>query len=656
MDPPRRPKTFISYTHDTDEHQRLVATLADRLSLDDVDVRIDRFVEETPRGGWPAWMEEELLGADYIVIVCTANYQERYRRAGDPSRGLGGRWESSLIRDLLYSSAPARLGRFVPVLTDEGIDDDIPFPLRFKVTHYRIRDYEGIYRHLTGTTPPPPLAVRPAGYSRRRDPAASWRFAPTIQEQFRQIDRRVEELTTEQYRVIQELHGRSKALISGTPGSGKTLVAAEKAIRLGHAGVKTLFLCHNPLLAAWVWQLTTHSQVDVLSLEDLLRSAGVHDLPTTGSSGEWTSYSGPTRTQLQYALETLRTKPPLYQAVIVDEGQDFADDWWEVVHACLPQTQDAILYVFFDERQSLLPYRMALPAAGWPLSLSRNCRNAGAVYEIMRCVAPGIPLPEAQLGDLGHAQFFRAARLRDAVSAALRWCNSLDVLERLVAILGGGTGYSGSVLARGPFAYGTDAHTWQDMVRREFRWLSASRTSYYGQQHSPLGIDLSCEPAPTESDIRAVQLAAESLAAGVPGTPPRKPKHVQWRSNHAALPGLADWRLRSTERMTAPAEVVGSLISGLWTDSLPLTEAVTFRPHWDAGGTGVPVYEIGDIKGLERDAGLLVMQGDAPQFMHHLFVGVSRPRGVVAVAVDDRAYSALPSRLRSRTTDVANPQ
>ena len=48
------------------------------------------------------------------------------------------------------------------------------------------------------------------------------------------------------------LSGLRRVRISGCAGSGETLVAAEKALRLARAGVTTLFLCHNPLLAEHV--------------------------------------------------------------------------------------------------------------------------------------------------------------------------------------------------------------------------------------------------------------------------------------------------------------------------------------------------------------------------------------------------------------------
>jgi hypothetical protein len=544
-------RAFISYTHDTDDHRRRIARLADRLVADGIDARLDRIGTGTPMGGWPAWMEEEIEAADFIVLVCTATYHERYKGKGDiMSGGLGGRWEASLVRDLLYMSPLERLHRFVPVLPRNSTVEDIPLPLRVRVTHYRLDDYGGLLRHLTG---PGQVSAEPVGghRSRKRRVAdrtdeASMRFSDEIRDGYRRIHQRVETLTREQYAVIAQLHGRPRALISGTPGSGKTLVAAEKAIRLAHAGISTLFVCHNPLLAEWIGTLTEGAPVDVRSFEDLVHAI----VSGTGVATEgWTNYSGPTKDQLGAAVELLSSRPPRYQAVVVDEGQDFADDWWPVVEACLPRVPDATLYVFFDDRQSLLPYRTGLPPAGWPLNLSRNCRNAGRVYDVMRRLSPNSPLPDQQLRDLGHVDFFHETKLRDAVIAALRWFDELEMLDGVAAVLGGGVAFEHSVLAHGPFIHG-DPMDWQGSVRLEMRKL----VGFWSERLREKGIDpialwkldqLSDAPMPGKADLGIVSTAATTLASAMPAafaTFERPP--LRWRPVRASGVDSVVWRLR----------------------------------------------------------------------------------------------------------------
>jgi hypothetical protein len=87
------------------------------------------------------------------------------------------------------------------------------------------------------------------------------------------------------------------------------------------------------------------------------------------------------------------------------------------------------------------------------------------------------------------------------------------------------------------------------------------------------------------------------------------------------------------------------LKDGSWVDRVPTTPTLSFAPHHVAGDA-TPVYSVGEIKGLERRAILLLMQGDVPMFTHQIFVGVSRARAVLAVVADDRTYTALPGGLR----------
>lgn len=72
--------------------------------------------------------------------------------------------------------------------------------------------------------------------------------------------------------------------ISGSAGSGKTLVAAEKAIRLSDAGLLTLFVCHNPLLASHVRMLCTGSGVRVVAFEEWVAELGGASPPLSNAS------------------------------------------------------------------------------------------------------------------------------------------------------------------------------------------------------------------------------------------------------------------------------------------------------------------------------------------------------------------------------------
>jgi hypothetical protein len=631
-------KVFISYTHDTSDHRDRIAALAHQLRRDGLDVRLDQWVRGMPAEGWPKWMEDEISSAAFILLVCTEAYAARYAGAGDPADGRGARWETSLIRDILYDDG-RRITQFVPLLTKNSTLEDIPLPLRHRATHYQLDDYYAILNRLKGESS---VELTRRRHTARISDSPTIGFggaedglvARSIRDAYRRIDQRVETLTQEQYKVIEELHGRSRALISGNPGSGKTLVAAEKAIRLADAGVKTLFLCHNPLLADWVREITGSARVDVYDFEDYIDCLAPDP---DGAKRAWTEYSQPRSDQIRAALERLQHEEAPYQAVIVDEGQDFADDWWPVVEASTPDGNTSIRYVFFDDQQVLLPYRLNLPAAGWPLSLSRNCRNAGKIYRVMRRLAPNSPLPDQELQELGHVRAFHQPRLRDALHEALAWCAELEALEGLAAVLGGSASFEQSLLANGPFEYGDRVDWWSEVESN--LWALAERIPV--DENVALALErlaLTRRAVPSDTDVAEVSAVANAIQAADPGV--GGSKRVRVRVQRAAK--------GRDPRGFAPSwhwDTMRAYRTGSWVAQVATPKTVDFSPHNRAHDT-IPVYSVGEIKGLERQAILLVMQGDAPKFTNQLFVGVSRARAVLAVVADDHTYAALPGRLR----------
>jgi superfamily I DNA/RNA helicase len=78
--------------------------------------------------------------------------------------------------------------------------------------------------------------------------------------------------------------------------------------------------------------------------------------------------------------QTLLTKPELkYDAIIIDEGQDFKEEWWVALNYC--QKDDTILYVFYDDNQQLYKGRGYIPEDLPVFPLTRNLRNAHRIHQ-----------------------------------------------------------------------------------------------------------------------------------------------------------------------------------------------------------------------------------------------------------------------------------
>jgi len=80
-----------------------------------------------------------------------------------------------------------------------------------------------------------------------------------------------------------------------------------------------------------------------------------------------------------------------WDAIVVDEGQDFADLWWETLESGLRDPQKGRMVFFYDPAQELFGRQPTPPP--WPtLRLTRNFRNTRAIaLELARLVPDSAP-------------------------------------------------------------------------------------------------------------------------------------------------------------------------------------------------------------------------------------------------------------------------
>ena len=142
------PRVFISYSHDSEAHRDFVLSLSNRLRVDGLDCQIDQYVNGFPPEGWQCWMEMQVEAADFVLVVCTPLYLKRYRGL-DRNGGRGVTFEGVVISQTLYD-AYYQNTKFVPVLPEGGVVDDVPLPLKGFGAFGLMGDYEGLYRFVTG--------------------------------------------------------------------------------------------------------------------------------------------------------------------------------------------------------------------------------------------------------------------------------------------------------------------------------------------------------------------------------------------------------------------------------------------------------------------------------------------------------------------------
>ncbi|MFI5370291.1 MAG: NERD domain-containing protein [Candidatus Eisenbacteria bacterium] len=283
--------------------------------------------------------------------------------------------------------------------------------------------------------------------------------------QLGQFEREFTRLTDQQSRVLDLLGYQRRAAICGCAGSGKTMLAIEKARRLAGEGRRVLVTCYNKALADFIrsqlpsprpsragthapstaatgdgqLDLFTHAGVQVEHFHALAaawaRRAGI-ELPPVEVVGSERFFSKRLPEALIDATSKLDER---FDAILVDEGQDFPEPWWTPLQALLAEPDDGILYVFYDDNQSLYTGGARLPITTPPFPLTQNCRNTRAIHRHVLRWYKGVEIP-AVLGPEGRPPETLGYRdehtLREHVRRTLhRLVHEEQVPERDIVVL-----------------------------------------------------------------------------------------------------------------------------------------------------------------------------------------------------------------------------
>jgi hypothetical protein len=239
--------------------------------------------------------------------------------------------------------------------------------------------------------------------------------APLVSSRLAEQEARRIALTNDQVRVLDFLQSHRRVAVSGGAGTGKTVLALEKARRLASEGFRTLLTCYNRQLADHLASLSAGTpNLEVMSFHQLCHrqadrahQASGRDLVAEAKA----TYPGKDLFDVQlpnalaYSLEVL---PDRFDAIVCDEGQDFREEFWVPLELMLSDYERGPFYVFYDDNQNIYSRATTFPIREPPFTLTTNCRNTAPIHRAAYAHYRGVPVqPPAIEGD--DVQFDEAA-------------------------------------------------------------------------------------------------------------------------------------------------------------------------------------------------------------------------------------------------------
>ena len=209
-------------------------------------------------------------------------------------------------------------------------------------------------------------------------------FVQVLSTRVKYNERRFIELTTNQIKIFNRLKANKKIITDGPAGSGKTIIAKTLAQDFIKEGKKVLFLCYNRTLANKIrYEFDRiEKQIEVTTFHSFARKViTLYDAnwwEESNRSNEFWELEVPVKLE-----ECLYFYVEKYDAIIIDEAQDFKDFWFELIFSL--GTAEVSTYVFMDEMQNIFGHFTKVPneESFIKYSLPENCRNTKAIVRYL---------------------------------------------------------------------------------------------------------------------------------------------------------------------------------------------------------------------------------------------------------------------------------
>ena len=226
-------------------------------------------------------------------------------------------------------------------------------------------------------------------------------------------------ISDEQVRALRSLDINDRVLVSGVAGSGKTRLALWWANQSARAGRSTFLTCYNDPLSKYLASASV--PYPTLTVGPFLRAVsqfpGIPQLEEPDDPEErddfWNSQ------MIDHLQAHAADSQMKFETIVIDERQDFNDEWMEIIEKLLVDENSKILCVA-DQNQDLYDRGFFMPEGGSPWALAElriNCRNTREIASFVQRFGGGMSASASLEGD--PVKFVAANSEDELVNAVL---------------------------------------------------------------------------------------------------------------------------------------------------------------------------------------------------------------------------------------------
>lgn len=150
----QQPTVFISYIQESDEHCAQVLKFAQLLAKRGIRSENDFWLEPV-RQDFGVWAEHLIKATDFTLVIASPRFRDIGNGYGTDDENRGGRWEITLLREMLQQARSTWTERLLPVILPGRTKEEIPdFLQPSGASHYHVPSLTGegiedLYRTLT---------------------------------------------------------------------------------------------------------------------------------------------------------------------------------------------------------------------------------------------------------------------------------------------------------------------------------------------------------------------------------------------------------------------------------------------------------------------------------------------------------------------------